>query len=160
MTSLDRFAIAGVASIFFGLHLTSFNPQTPGYARPMLRQVHSTPNAPAAIGPYSQAIRAEGKMIFISGQIPLKPDGSLVGGDVKAQTEQVMANIRAVLESAGLTSKNVVKTTIFLSSMDHFAAVNEIYAKTFDAEPPARSTVAVAGLPKGVDVEIETIAVY
>lgn len=90
----------------------------------------------------------------------MKPDGSLVGGDVKIQTEQVMANIRAVLESAGLTSKNVVKTTIFLSSMDHFAAVNEVYAKTFDAEPPARSTVAVAGLPKGVDVEIETIAVY
>lgn len=126
----------------------------------MLRQVHSTPNAPAAIGPYSQAIRAEGKMFFISGQIALKPDGTLVEGDVKVQAEQVMANIRAVLESAGLSPKNVVKTTIFLSSMDHFAAVNEIYAKTFDSEPPARSTVAVAGLPKGVDVEIETIAVY
>lgn len=126
----------------------------------MLREAHSTPNAPAAIGPYSQAIRAEGKMLFISGQIPLKADGSLVTGDIKAQTEQVMANIRAVLESAGLKPSNVVKTTIFLSTMDHFAAVNEVYGKTFAEAPPARSTVAVAGLPRGVDVEIETIAVY
>lgn len=136
-------------------------PQKPGgYARPMLRQVHSTPDAPGAIGPYSQAIRAEGRLFFISGQIPLRPDGTLVEGDIKDQSEQVMKNIRAVLESAGLTPKNVVKTTIFLSDMKHFAAVNEIYAKTFDSEPPARSTVAVAGLPRGVDVEIETIAVY
>jgi 2-iminobutanoate/2-iminopropanoate deaminase len=131
-----------------------------GYARPMLRQVHSTPNAPGAIGPYSQAIRAEGKLLFISGQIPLRPDGSMAEGDVKVQAEQVMKNIEAVLESAGFSPKNVVKTTIFLSDMKHFAAVNEVYAKTFDSEPPARSTVAVAGLPRGVDVEIETIAVY
>lgn len=126
----------------------------------MFRSVHSTPHAPAAIGPYSQSIQAEGKLLFISGQIPLKPSGELVEGDVKVQAEQVLANIRAVLESAGLTPANVVKTTIFLSSMDHFAAVNEVYAQTFGSEPPARSTVAVAGLPKGVDVEIETIAVY
>lgn len=126
----------------------------------MLREVHSTPNAPAAIGPYSQAVRAEGRLFFISGQIPLKADGTLVEGDIRMQTEQVMANIRSVLDSAGLSPKNVVKTTIFLSTMDHFAAVNEIYGKTFSENPPARSTVAVAGLPKGVDVEIETLAVY
>jgi 2-iminobutanoate/2-iminopropanoate deaminase len=96
----------------------------------------------------------------MSGQIALKPNGELVTGDVKAQTQQVMQNIKAVLESAGLGFANVCKTTIFLSSMDHFAAVNEVYGSYFDSEPPARSTVAVAGLPKGVDVEIETIAVY
>jgi len=83
-----------------------------------------------------------------------------VEGDVVAQTEQVMSNIRAMLDSAGLSPSNVVKTTIFLSSMDHFAAVNGVYGKTFESDPPARSTVAVAGLPKGVDVEIEVIAVY
>ena len=162
MPTFERFAIAGAVVLSFlaftGQERLVQKPD--GYSRPMLRQVHSTPNAPAAIGPYSQAIRAEGKLLYISGQIPLKADGSLVQGDIKAQTEQVMSNIRAVLESAGLTPKNVIKTTIFLSSMDHFAAVNEIYGKTFDSEPPARSTVAVAGLPKGVDVEIETIAVY
>lgn len=125
-----------------------------------MREIHHTVNAPAAIGPYSQAVRAEGKVLFMSGQIPLKPDGTLVQGDIKTQTEQVMANMNAVLESAGLSFANVVKTTIFLSSMDHFVAVNEVYGAAFPTEPPARSTVAVAGLPKGVDVEIEAIAVY
>lgn len=96
----------------------------------------------------------------MSGQVALKPDGSLVEGDVTAQTEQVMTNMRAVLESAGLSFANLVKTTIFLSSMDHFAAVNSVYGAVFGSEPPARSTVAVLGLPKGVDVEIEGIAVY
>lgn len=162
MPTFERFAILAIAALsFLAFFRHEQAPQKPdGYSRPMFRQVHSTPNAPAAIGPYSQAIRAEGKLLYISGQIPLKADGTLVQGDVKAQTEQVMSNIRAVLESAGLTPKNVIKTTIFLSSMDHFAAVNEVYGKTFETEPPARSTVAVAGLPKGVDVEIETIAVY
>ena len=126
----------------------------------MTREVHSTPNAPAAIGPYSQSVKASGNFFFMSGQVALKPDGTLVTGDVKEQTTQVMANMNAVLESAGLSFKNLVKTTIFLSSMDHFAAVNEIYGSVFDSEPPARSTVAVVGLPKGVDVEIEGIAVY
>lgn len=126
----------------------------------MLREVHSTPDAPAAIGPYSQAIRAEGKFLFCSGQVALRPDGSLVEGDVRAQTEQVMANINAVLSSAGLSFANIAKTTIFLSSMDHFATVNEVYGAHVGAKPPARSTVAVAGLPKNVDVEIEVIAVY
>lgn len=123
------------------------------------REVVSTPGAPAAIGPYSQGIRAEGRFLFFSGQIPLRPDGSLVEGSVKEQTRQVMANIRALLDEAGMTWSNVVKTTIFLSSMDHFAPVNEVYGAEVGREPPARSTVAVAGLPKGVDVEIEVVAV-
>ncbi len=126
----------------------------------MRREVISTDQAPAAIGPYSQAIRAEGRLVFFSGQIALTPQGELVAGDVAAQTRQIVANMRALLLVAGLTPANVVKTTIFLSSMDHFGSVNEIYGALFEKEPPARSTVAVAGLPKGVDVEIEMIAVY
>lgn len=126
----------------------------------MLREVHSTPDAPGAIGPYSQSVRAEGRFLFCSGQIPLRPDGTLVSGDVKEQTRQVMTNIGALLESAGLGFSNIVKTTIFLSSMDHFASVNEVYGASFASEPPARSTVAVLGLPRGVDVEIEVTAVY
>ncbi|MCC7436144.1 MAG: RidA family protein [Methanoregulaceae archaeon] len=126
----------------------------------MMREVHATDQAPAAIGPYSQAVRASGNFLFMSGQIALRPDGTLVEGDVRAQAEQVMLNMRGVLESAGLTFDHLVKTTIFLSSMDHFAIVNEVYGAVFSGQPPARSTVAVAGLPKGVDVEIEGIAVY
>lgn len=126
----------------------------------MTREAISTPNAPAAIGPYSQAIRASGNFLFMSGQIPLRPDGTMVEGDIKAQADQVIANMRGVLEEAGLTFDNLVKTTIFLSSMDHFAAVNEVYGAVFTGEPPARSTVAAAGLPRGVDVEIEGIAIY
>ena len=96
----------------------------------------------------------------MSGQVSLTPGGELVKGDVKTQTAQVMSNIKGVLDAAGLNFANVVKTTIFLSSMDHFAAVNEVYGSYFESDPPARSTVAVAGLPRGVDVEIEAIAVY
>jgi 2-iminobutanoate/2-iminopropanoate deaminase len=126
----------------------------------IFREPHSTPDAPAAIGPYSQAVRAYGHMLFMSGQIPLRPDGTLVEGGVKAQTEQILANMRAVLESAGLSFANVVKTTVFLTSMDLFAEMNEVYSTAFPSSPPARSTVAVVGLPKGVDVEIEAIAIY
>jgi 2-iminobutanoate/2-iminopropanoate deaminase len=126
----------------------------------MLRETLSTDAAPGAIGPYSQAIHAEGKFLFLSGQIPLTPQGELVAGDVAAQTEQVMNNITAVLTAAGLTTANIVKTTIFLSSMDHFATVNKVYGRFFEGNPPARSTVAVAGLPRNVDVEIESMAVY
>ncbi len=125
----------------------------------MLREAISTENAPAAIGPYSQAIRAEGKFLFCSGQIPLTPSGELVSGDVKTQAKQCMENVKNLLEAAGLSLSNVAKTTIFLSSMDHFAAVNEVYGSYFEGTPPARSTVAVAGLPKAVDVEIEVIAI-
>ena len=126
----------------------------------MTREVIATTNAPGAIGPYSQAIRASGNFLFCSGQIPLLPTGELVTGDIRVQTEQVMQNIRALLAESGLGFDHIVKTTIFLSSMDHFADVNSVYASFFAVEPPARSTVAVAGLPKNVDVEIEVIAVY
>ena len=126
----------------------------------MVLDPHSTTNAPAAIGPYSQAMRASGTLFFMSGQIPLTASGELETGSIKDQTEQVIANMRAVLESAGMDLSHVVKTTIFLSSMDHFGTVNEVYGAAFSTNPPARSTVAVAGLPRGVDVEIEAIAVY
>ena len=120
-------------------------------------KVVSTKKAPQAIGPYSQAIIANG-FLFTSGQIALRPDGSFVGGDIKAQTEQVMQNLKAVLKSARAKVKNVVKTTIFLADMDDFAIVNEIYGATFDKHKPARSCVAVKTLPKGALIEIELIA--
>jgi 2-iminobutanoate/2-iminopropanoate deaminase len=126
----------------------------------MQRKATSTDQAPAAIGPYSQAVSADGKLLFLSGQIPLRPDGTLVTGGIGDQAEQVMQNLEAVLASAGLTFANVVKTTILLSSMDHFAAVNEVYGSRFPSDPPARATFAVAGLPKGADIEVEMIAVY
>ncbi|MBS1725846.1 MAG: RidA family protein [Armatimonadetes bacterium] len=126
----------------------------------MTREVVSTSDAPAAIGPYSQAMKASGSFYFMSGQIPLRADGTLVDGDVRAQATQVIENMGAVLKAAGLDFSNIVKTTIFLSSMDHFATVNEIYGSAMGSVPPARSTVAVAGLPRGVDVEIEAIAVF
>lgn len=125
----------------------------------MRREVVTTTNAPAAIGAYSQGLRVEGAFVFFSGQIPLTPEGELVGGDVRAQARQVMENIGALLSAAGLGYGNVAKTTIFLSSMEHFSAVNDVYGSYFETEPPARSTVAVAGLPRGVDVEIEVVAV-
>lgn len=117
-----------------------------------------TSQAPAAIGPYSQAIRS-GDLLFTSGQIPLDPvSGKLVEGDITAQTRQVMANLRAVLAAAGADFADVVKTTIFLVDMGDFAAVNAVYGEHFPAAPPARSTVAVARLPKDARVEIEMIA--
>ncbi len=116
----------------------------------------ATDQAPAAIGPYSQAIKA-GNLLFCSGQIPLRPDGSVVTGEIKAQTLQVMANLKAVIEAAGSTLARVVKTTIYLTDLADFAAVNEVYAQSFGAAPPARVTVQVAGLPKGVAVEIDAI---
>lgn len=125
----------------------------------MIREVIATDAAPAAIGPYSQGIRAEGAFHFFSGQIPLTATGELVSGDVRIQAEQVCKNISALLDSAGLTPANIVKTTIFLSSMEHFGTVNEVYGAFVGTVPPARSTVAVAGLPRGVDVEIEVLAV-
>ena len=119
-----------------------------------------TAGAPAPIGPYNQAIRA-GDFLFCSGQIPLDPlTGEIVGGsDVALQTKQVMANVSAVLAAAGATFASVVKTTIYLVDMNDFALVNAVYGEAFESgTPPARSTVAVAGLPRGVRVEIEAIA--
>lgn len=123
-----------------------------------MRKVISTENAPKAIGPYSQAIQM-GDFVFCSGQVALNPQtGEVFTGDISIQTEMVMKNVTAVLEAAGLKLSNIVKTTIFLTSMNDFAAVNEAYGKFFTEAPPARSTVAVAGLPRGVNVEIEVIA--
>jgi len=117
-----------------------------------------TAAAPAPIGPYNQAVRV-GDYVFCSGQIPLDPaTGEVVAGDVGAQTRQVMKNIEAVLEAASATFANVVKTTIFLVDMGDFAAVNAVYGEYFTDIAPARSTVAVAGLPRGVRVEIEVVA--
>lgn len=123
-----------------------------------MRSAIRTSQAPAAIGPYSQAIRS-GDLLFTSGQIPLDPDsGKLVEGDITAQTRRVMANLGAVLAAAGAEFADVVKTTIFLVDMGDFAAVNAVYGAHFSAAPPARSTVAVARLPKDARVEIEMIA--
>ena len=122
------------------------------------RQIISTPNAPKAIGPYSQAIRA-GDFIFCAGQTGLDPSTmELVAGGVEAQARQVLTNLNHVLEAAGSGFDRVVKTTVFLTDMANFAAMNAIYAEFFPENPPARSTVAVAGLPKGGLVEIEAVA--
>jgi 2-iminobutanoate/2-iminopropanoate deaminase len=122
------------------------------------RTAVQTANAPKAIGPYSQAIRA-GELVFCSGQIPLDPaTGEMVPGDVAAQTRQVMKNLEAVLRAAGADLAKVVKTTIFLVDLGDFARVNAAYAESFPSAPPARSTVQVAALPKGALVEIEAIA--
>lgn len=124
----------------------------------MSREIIHTENAPAAIGPYSQGVRAGG-LIFFSGQIPLDPaSGQVVSGGIAEQAEQVMKNIGALLSAAGTSFGNVVKTTIFLTSLADFAIVNEIYGKYFPAAPPARSTVEVSSLPKGVGIEIEVVA--
>jgi 2-iminobutanoate/2-iminopropanoate deaminase len=120
-------------------------------------KVVSTDKAPQAIGPYSQAIIAN-NMVFTSGQIALDSDGNLVCNDVAGQTEQVLKNLSEVLKEAGSSLNRVVKTTIFLSSMDDFATVNEVYAKFFKEHKPARSTVAVKTLPLNVKVEIDSIA--
>jgi 2-iminobutanoate/2-iminopropanoate deaminase len=116
-----------------------------------------TDRAPAAIGPYSQAVRV-GDLLFTSGSIPLRPDGSLVDGDVRVQTEQVLENLRAVLAAAGTTLAHAVKCTCFLADMGDFAAMNEVYARYFGDAPPARSTVEVARLPRDVRIEIECVA--
>lgn len=122
------------------------------------RQPISTNAAPAAIGPYSQAILTDG-LIFASGQIALDPaSGQLAGDDVRAQTRRALENVRAVLAASGSSLARVVKTTVFLTTMANFAAMNEVYGEFFGQEPPARSTVAVAELPKGALVEIEVIA--
>ncbi len=124
-----------------------------------MKEVVATSNAPKAIGPYSQAIRANG-MIFCSGQIALDPaNNQLITGDVAAQTERVLKNLSAVLWEAGSNLDHVVKTTVFLKNMGDFAAMNEVYGKFFSKQPPARSTVEAARLPKDVLVEIDVIAV-
>ena len=123
-----------------------------------MKTVISTTEAPAAVGPYSQAIAA-GPFVFCSGQIPLQPEtGTLIEGDISSQTERVLQNIAAVLRSHGLGMEHVVKTTVFLTDLSHFGEMNAAYARYFPNDPPARSTIQVAALPKGANVEIEAIA--
>lgn len=123
-----------------------------------MKKIILTKNAPDPVGPYSQAVQA-GPFLYCSGQVAIDPaTNQVLQVDVKAQAEQVMKNIGSVLEAAGFTFDHVVKTGIFLTSMNDFATVNEVYGRYFKSHPPARSTVAVSGLPKGVQVEIEVTA--
>jgi 2-iminobutanoate/2-iminopropanoate deaminase len=124
-----------------------------------MKKIISTSDAPAAIGPYSQAIRA-GSTIYCSGQIPLDPKtGQIISGGIDAQTRRVLDNIAALLKAEGLGFGNIVKTTIFLTNLGDFQTVNEVYGSYFKSQPPARSTVQVSALPKGANIEIEVIAV-
>lgn len=124
-----------------------------------MKSIIQTNQAPAPIGPYSQAVQA-GNMLFISGQIALDPaTNKLISGGVKEEAQQVMKTLEAVLKTAGYTFENIVKTSIFLSNMNHFSVVNEVYGSYFNSDFPARETVAVLGLPKNVNVEISVIAV-
>jgi 2-iminobutanoate/2-iminopropanoate deaminase len=123
----------------------------------MNKKILITENAPAPIGPYSQAIEF-GNLIFTSGQIPLSPDGNVISGGIKEQTRQTIYNLRNILEDNGCSLHNVIKVTIFLKDMNHFQEVNEVYKEYFDFSQPARSTVEVARLPKDVLIEIEAIA--
>lgn len=123
-----------------------------------MKEIVNTSKAPAAIGPYSQGIKV-GNFLFTSGQIPLVPEtGELVEGDVQDQTRQSLKNVKAILEEAGTSLENVVKTTVFIKNMDDFGKINEVYGEFFTENPPARSCVEVARLPKDVQVEIEVIA--
>lgn len=123
-----------------------------------MKKVLATAQAPAAIGPYSQAIHAD-KFVFVSGQLPIDPaTGAFAGDDIKAQTRQSLANIKAILESDGLTMKDVVKVTVLMQNIADFAAMNEVYATFFEGDCPARAAFEVAALPKAALVEIEAIA--
>jgi 2-iminobutanoate/2-iminopropanoate deaminase len=124
-----------------------------------MREIITASKAPKAVGPYSTAVRQNG-FVFLSGQIPLDPEsGQLVAGSIEEQTTRVLENVSLVLDGAGLTMADVIKTTVFLKNMGDFPRMNEIYAKYFPTNPPARSTVEVARLPRDVEVEIEAIAV-
>jgi 2-iminobutanoate/2-iminopropanoate deaminase len=123
-----------------------------------MKKIISTTEAPAAVGPYSQAVRI-GNLVFCSGQIPLDPESAqIVQGDITAQARRVMENISALLRAEGLAFKDIVKTTIFLTDLSNFQTVNELYGSYFKSDPPARSTVQVAALPKGANIEIEVMA--
>jgi 2-iminobutanoate/2-iminopropanoate deaminase len=122
------------------------------------RKIISSPKAPAAVGPYSQGVQV-GKFLYLSGQIPLNAAGELQRGDIVVQAVQVLENIKALLAEAGLCPADVVKTTVFLTDMADFAEMNRVYAEYFPHNPPARSTIQVAALPKGASIEIEVVAV-
>lgn len=121
-----------------------------------MKEIIATSKAPEAIGPYSQAVRV-GDLLFTAGQIPLNPDGSWAGGDITEQTTRAMENLKGILDEVGVGFDRVIKTTCFLTTMDDFAAFNEVYGRYMSAGLPARSTVAVAGLPKGALVEVEAV---
>ena len=123
-----------------------------------MNKIVNSPNAPAPIGPYNQAVIA-GNLIFVSGQIPLNVNGELITGSIKDETIQVMENIKAILTEATVTFKDIIKTSIFLTDMQNFGAVNEVYGSYFTGQYPARETIQVSGLPKNVNVEISVIAV-
>ena len=125
-----------------------------------MKKIILTEKAPAPIGPYSQAVFASGNFLFISGQIPLKADGSLAGDDIQSQTRQVLDNLKAIVEQAGGTLNNIVKTTVLLKDMNDFVVMNNIYAEYFTENPPARAAYQVCKLPKDVLVEIEAVAVF
>ena len=126
----------------------------------MSKRIIRTPGAPSPIGPYSQAVAAEGSLLFTAGQVAIDPQtGQFVQGDIKSQTRQVLENLKAVLNGAGASLGDVVKTTVFLKNMDDFGAMNEIYAEYFKDSAPARSTVEVARLPRDAKIEIEVVAV-
>ena len=126
----------------------------------MIRTIIKPAGAAPAAGPYSHAVRV-GELLFCAGQIPADPaTGQLVGGDIRAQTERVLQNVNIILQDKGLTLGHVVKTTVFMTNLAEFAAMNEVYGRHFRADPPARSTVQVAALPRGANVEIEVIAHY
>lgn len=123
-----------------------------------MKKTISTKNAPAAIGPYSQAVEAGG-LIFISGQLPIDPaTGNMAPAEIKAQTEAVIKNLEGILKAEGLTLENVLKTTVFMADLGQFAAMNEVYGRFFSANPPARATIEVKALPKAALVEIEAVA--
>ena len=125
----------------------------------MKKEIISTDQAPGAIGPYSQAVKI-GEMVFVSGQIPIDPlSGNLIEGDIKTQTRQVLKNVTAVLSAAGTSLDRVVKTTVFITNMNDFSLMNEVYAEFFTSMPPARACVEVSRLPKDVLVEVEAIAI-
>jgi 2-iminobutanoate/2-iminopropanoate deaminase len=122
------------------------------------KQIIKPKNSPAAVGPYNHAVRV-GDLLFCAGQIPIDPkDGNLISGDIKVQTERVLQNVKAILDDQKLTFANVVKSTVFLTDLANFAGMNEIYSKYFTENFPARSTIQVAALPKGANVEIEVLA--
>lgn len=126
----------------------------------MAKVIINTPDAPAAIGPYSQAVKVR-NLIYTSGQIPINPaTGEVLTGDVRAQTRQVLENLEAVLKAGGSSLSRVIKATLFIKDMNRFGDINEVYGEFFSDNPPARSTVEVARLPKDVDIEIEVIAEY
>ncbi len=123
-----------------------------------MRQIVATEKAPRAIGPYSQAVISQG-LVFVSGQIPLDPaTGQMIEGDIAAQTERVLENLRAILEACGSSLERVVKTTVYLADLDDFPRMNEVYARYFPSAPPARATVEASRLPRGARVEIEAVA--